>query len=159
MTLGLAYGAEGGGALPYIELHQTATDDVTFTTSFSTWEWTSTAFDTSDGTLWTLGTDELTIDKAGTYRVEMLAMVFTVDPSRILTTVEKDPLGVGAYAFLPSSSIFHHTNGSSGSGYSSFSITLAATDKLRVRVRRLAGTAGSRTDGANGPVWRVTKMD
>lgn len=159
MALGLAYGAEGGGALPYIEIVQEATDDITYTTSFATWEWTSVAYDTSSGSLWTYANDVLTIDTAGTYRVEMLAQTFTVDISRALSIVEKDPLGVGSFAFVPGSSNFMHANGSSVTGYNSLTMTLAATDKLRISVRRLSGTAGSKTDGANGPIWRITKLD
>lgn len=158
MALKLAYGA-AGGALPYIEIVQTATDNIVYTNTFSTWEWTSVAHDTSNGALWTYGTDELTIDTAGTYRIEMLAEVTVTDPGRILVVVDKDPLGIGSWAFEPGSVIFIHADASNGTGYSSYTATLAATDKLRISVRRLTGSAPTGTDGANGPVWRITKLD
>lgn len=160
MTLGPAYGS-GDGALPYIEIIQTGTDDVTFDNTFVTWQWTSTAFDTSDGSLWSMSfsTDELTINKAGTYRIELMAMWSTTSSgTRVLGIVEKDPLGVGAFAYMEGSAIFIPTHGSNGTGFCSFTATLAATDKLRISTRRLSGTATTGTDGGNGPVWRVTKV-
>lgn len=158
--LGPAYGG-GDAALPYIEIaHTDGGDDVVFTTTFATWQWTAVAFDTSDGTLWTYDTDVVTIDKDGVYRIEVKAIWnSTSADTRLLAIVEKDPLGVGSFAFMTSSSIFTSTDGSAASGYTSFTVTLAATDKLRVSTRRLSGTAPTSTEGGNGPIWRITKMD
>jgi hypothetical protein len=155
MTLATAYGTDVGVA-PFLELVQTDADDVTFTTSFSIWEWTSVAFDTSRSPAWTYSNDEIIIDVAGNYRIELAAKVTTVDASRVLVVVELDT--GGGYNIEPGGTIFIATNGSAGTGYSDFTKTLAKDDKLRVRVRRLSGTPPSSTNGANGPVWRITKV-
>lgn len=158
MALGLAYGT--GGALPYIEIVQTATDNVTYTTSYSTWSWTSVAFDTGGSPLWSMNltTNELTINQKGTYRIELEAFfATTTSDTRVIATVERDP--GGGYAFEVGSPIFESSDGSTVSGYSTFTLACDKDDKLRVRVRRLAGTAPTSTDGANGPIWRITKLD
>jgi hypothetical protein len=157
MSLGPAYGA--AGALPYIEIVQTATDDITYTTSYLTWSWTSVKFDTGP-TNWSMNltTNELTIKVKGTYRIELEAFFATTSAdTRVVATVERDP--GGGYAFEVGSSIFQSSDGSTVSGYSTFTLACEKDDKLRVRVRRLAGTAPTSTDGANGPIWRITKLD
>jgi hypothetical protein len=105
-----------------------------------------------------VSTNELTINVAGTYRIDLQAMFATTSAdTRVVATVERDP--GGGYAFEPGSPIFTSSDGSTVSGYSSFTLTCAKDDKLRVRVRRLAGSAPTSTDGANGPIWRITKLD
>lgn len=160
MSLGLAYGGTGGSAVPaFIEIiHDDAGDDLTMTNSLLTWKWTRVSFNTDTESVWTMSlvTDELTINTAGDYRIELYGKWQTVDTSRVVARVERDS-GSG-FATVVGGTIFPVSVGSGVTGTCSVTASLGAGDKLRITTRRLTGTPPTTTNGTNGPIWRVTKV-
>ncbi len=162
MALPRAYAGTGDTtvARPYIEIqHNDAADDITVSTTDINWVWSGAAFDTTDGAVTFDGVDELTIVTAATYRIDLHSTWRTVDNTRMFARVDRDPLGGGSYAEIRGSKNAGHFFGSDGDAFSTITVALDATDKLRVTTRRLVGTAPSTTRGVFGASWRLTKLD
>lgn len=149
-----------GAARPFIELQlNDAGDELTLTNTAQALPWSEAAFDTMDGAVTFDGVDELTIVEAGTYRVDFHMAYSATSSTRIQAILEKDPLGVGSYATQVPGTAYPHALDSNVTGGFSCTVALLATDKLRVTTRRLSGSAPTTTNGSNGGMLRLTKLD
>lgn len=152
-------GGGGGGVAPYITIvHDDAAEDITVATIDILWVWSSIGFDTLGGAITFDGVSEITVVEGGTYQIDLHVQWRTTGNSRMFSRVERDPLGVGAFAEIIGSKNLGHFFGSDGDAYSTCNVVLNATDKLHVLTRRLFGGAPSTTRGGNGSTWRLTKL-
>lgn len=163
-------GAGVGSGVPtdYIEIiHDDTADDFTLTLNNANYAWSNVSINTNTS-LWSmdLANNELTIDVGGVYRVDIKIMISSSGstptvPYRGVVSYEQD--GGGGFAFVPSSTMVGEVNFENGLGqdkfssYESFTVRANAGDVFRWRVRK-SGTVAVVTDGANGAVWRVTRI-
>lgn len=161
-------GVGSGVPTDYIEIiHNNPADDFTLTTDNANYAWSNVSINTNP-LLWSmdLANNELTINTGGVYRVDIKIMISSSGgtptvPYRGVVTYEQD--GGGGFAFVPSSTMVGEVNFENGLGqdkfssYESFTVLANAGDVFRWRVRK-SGTVSVVTDGANGAVWRVTRI-
>lgn len=173
MSLGLAYGVPGAGgasgSLEYAEIkHSSGVEDITLTGANATYGWTSKSQE-SLVDLVTLSSDEITINVAGTYDVHW-SLLFassggTVVPFWAVSFLEIDVGGVGSWSYVVGSLTAAGLSDDPGGGQTKISTAgsliaeFAATDKIRMRVRRGAGAATTvKTDGGNGSSLVFTRL-
>ncbi|MHA2063086.1 MAG: hypothetical protein ACXABY_01775 [Candidatus Thorarchaeota archaeon] len=161
-------GVGSGVPTDYIEIiHNNTDDDFTLTTDNANYAWSTVQINTNTS-LWSMdiANNELTINTGGVYRFDIKIMISSSGgsptvPYRGVVSCEQDD--GGGYAFVPSSTMVGEVNFENGLGqdkfssYESFSVLVNAGDKFRWRVRK-SGTVPVVTDGANGAVWRVTRI-
>ncbi len=147
-------GGGGSGAPPYITIvHDNAAEDITVSTIDILWVWSAIGFDTLNGAITFDGVSEITIVEGGTYQIDLHSQWRTTSNTRMFSRVERNPLGVGAFAEIIGSKNAGHFFGSDGDAYSTVNVVLNATDTLHVLTRRLVGGVPSSTRGQNGSTW------
>jgi hypothetical protein len=161
-------GVGSGVPTDYIEIiHNNTADDFTLTTDNANYAWSMVQINTNTS-LWSidLANNELTINTGGVYRFDIKIMISSSGstptvPYRGIASCEQDD--GGGFTFVQSSTIVGEVNFENGLGqdkfsaYESFSVLVNAGDVFRWRVRK-SGSVSVVTDGANGAVWRVTKI-
>ena len=161
-------GVGSGVPTDYIEIiHSDPADDFTLTTNNANYAWSTVQINTNTS-LWSmdLPNNELTINTGGVYRFDIKIMISSSGgtptvPYRGVVQCEQD--GGGGFAFVPSSTMVGEVNFENGLGqdkfssYESFSVLVNTGDVFRWRIRK-SGDPSVVTDGANGAIWRVTRI-
>ena len=161
----------GGNGFPeFISIqHGQAVDDMVVTAVSQNYEWTQVNFASVPAIMTLNAGDELTVVQGGVYMIDWRILVRhtagTVVPFWVTVFQELDEGGVGAWSPINGTLSAHSIEFDPGGGQTIFTIaghvvtSFAATDKIRLRIRRGAGAATTvSTDGANGSTWTLTRI-
>lgn len=150
-----------GVARQMIEVvHNQAGSDLTLSTSNATMVFDAVTHDTGSSN-WTYASNQITIAKDGKYSLEYALLCGSASatpfPYRVIAFMEKDTV------FVHNSLTITEVNHDDALGqnktmvYNSVTLDLEVGDVLRIRVRK-SGTPVVKTDGANGSMFRITKV-
>lgn len=160
-----------GNSLPqYISIaHNQAGDNLTVTTSNQNYAWTQVNFASTPALMTLDASDELTVVTGGIYMVDWHIIVgssgATVHPFWVTVFQEIDEGGGGSWSPITGTLTANSIEFDPGGGQTKITLSghvvtsFAATDKIRLRIRRGAGAAVTvATDGGNGSTWSFTRI-
>ena len=164
-------GGNGGNGFPeFISIaHNQAGDDMVVTAVSQNYEWSMVNFASAPAIMTLNASDELTVVQGGTYMIDWRILVRhsagTVFPFWVTVFMDIDEGGAGAWSPITGTLSANSIEFDPGGGQAIFTIaghvvtSFAATDKIRLRIRRGAGAATTVvTDGGNGSTLTFTRI-